>query len=51
MPTNHGQATKTWIVPLLDRCEERIEVGVEDGRAAWHERLFAYRGSGRSRRR
>jgi hypothetical protein len=40
---DHGAATKTRIVPLLDRSEKRIGVCVQDRRLAQHEHMFAYR--------
>jgi len=34
-------AAEPRVVPLLDRREERVEVGVEDRRLAVHEHMFA----------
>ena len=36
-----GSPLEPRIVTLLDRGEERVEVGVEDRRAWWHEHMFA----------
>ena len=40
---DHGLAPQPRIVALLDRCEERVEVGMQDRRGAGHEHMFAYR--------
>ena len=38
---DHGQPAEARVVPLLDRCEERIRIGMEDRRLAPHEHMFA----------
>ena len=38
---DHGAATEARVVPLLDRGEERIGVGVQDRGLAPHEHMFA----------
>ena len=38
---DHGAAAEARVVPLLDRCEERIRIGMEDCRLAPHEHMFA----------
>src|SRR5581483_10394286 len=39
-PDDHRPADEPRIVALLDRGEERVEVGVEDRRAAGYEHMF-----------
>ena len=41
-PDDDGSAAQATVVSLLDRREERVEVGVEDVRLASHEHMFAY---------
>ena len=38
---DHRPAAQARIVALLDRREERVEIGVEDRRLAVHEHMFA----------
>ena len=44
---DHRPPAQARIVPLLDRCEEGIEIGVQDVRLG-HEHMFAPRPSGRN---
>ena len=37
---DHGAAAQARIVALLDRREERVEVGVQDRRLVQHEHMF-----------
>ena len=38
---DHGAAAQPRVIPLLDRREERVDVGVEDRRLLPHEHMFA----------
>jgi hypothetical protein len=38
---DHGPAAQPRVVALLDRRVERVQVGVQDGRFAAHEHMFA----------
>ena len=39
---DHRAAAERWIVPLLDRGVEGVDVGVKDRRLVRHERMFAH---------
>jgi len=41
----HRAAAQPRIISLLDRREERVDVGMQDRRLAAHERMFAQRGA------
>ena len=38
---DHGPSPEPRVVPLLDRCEERVDVRVQDRPLAEHERMFS----------
>jgi hypothetical protein len=44
---DHRATAQLRVVALLDRRVERVEVGVEDVRFAWHEHMFARGAAGR----
>ena len=38
---DHGPSAQPGVIPLLDRREERVDVGVQDRRLVLHEHMFA----------
>jgi len=42
---DHRQSAQARIIPLLDRREEGVDVGVQDRRLLLHEHMFALNGA------